>query len=173
MKTMTNCGNLPHVLLDLNVLMDLMTNLTNLFWEFGPPGCADRTTVLVILHNTSFRDTMLPAATWHMQPDDDTTGNDLKKWVRWKIWEKHWVWIDLTHMWLDLVSFESPAHYPHEYTFVRKINFNEQILEVLHQYYDTPVVQERRTNTTGSSSSSSSGAARQQKRRRRLVEQPN
>ena len=56
-------------------------------WEFGPPGIADSTTVLVILHNTSFRDTMLPAATWHMQPDDDTTGNDLKKWVRWKIWE--------------------------------------------------------------------------------------
>ena len=60
-------------------------------WGFTPAGCADRTTVLVILHNTSFRDTMVPAATWHMQPDDDTTGNDLKKWVQWKIWQQQWV----------------------------------------------------------------------------------
>ena len=121
--------------------------------EYNEYNSDDRTSVLVMLHNASFRETMLPAATWHMQPDDATTGDDLKKWVQWKIWQQHWVWIELTHMWLDLVSFDSPAHYPHEYTFVRKINFNEQISEVLHQYYDTPVVQVRRSNATGSSSS--------------------
>ena len=130
--------------------------------EYNEYNSDDRTSILVILH-TSFRETMLPAATWHMQPDDATTGDDLKKWVQWKIWQQHWVWIELTHMWLELVSFESPAHYPHEYTFVRKINLNEQIREVLHQYYDTPVVQVRRSNATGGSSSSS--AAKQ----RRLV----
>ena len=130
--------------------------------EYNEYNSDDRTTVLVMLHYADFRETMLPATTWHMQPDDTTTGNELKKWVRWRIWEKHWVWIELTHMWIDLVSFESPAHYPHEYTFVRQIKFNEQISEVLHQYYDTPVVQVRRSNATGSSSSSSA-------KRRRLV----
>ena len=131
--------------------------------EYNEYNSDDRTSVLVMLHSASFRETMLPAATWHMQPDDATTEDDLKKWVQWKIWQQHWVWIELTHMWLDLVSFESPAHYPHEYTFVRKINFNEQISEVLHQYYDTPVVQVRRSNATGSSSSSSAA------KRRRVV----
>ena len=118
----------------------------------------DRTSVFVMLH-TSFRETMLPAATWHMQPFDDTVGDDLKKWVQWRIWETHWVWIDVSQMWLELVSFDSPADYPHEYKFVRKINYNEKIIEVLNQYHDTPVVQIRR------SSPSSSSAAK----RRRLV----
>ena len=123
--------------------------------EYNEYNSDDRTSILVILHNTSFRDTMLPAATWHMHPDDANNngkyGNTLG------------LWIELTQMWLELVSFDSPAHYPHEYKFVRKINLNEQIREVLHQYYDTPVVQVRRTNATGSSSSSSAA------KRRRLV----
>ena len=117
-------------------------------WEFTP---ADRTTVLVMLNNASFRETMLPAATWHMQPDDDTTGNDLKKWVRWKIWKKYWVWIDLTHMWLDLVSFQSKAHYPHDYTFVRQVKHSQQIMEVLHDYSCTPVIQVRRCSSSSRS----------------------
>ena len=131
--------------------------------EYNEYNSDDCTSVLVMLHNASFRETMLPATTWHMQPDDDTIGNELKKWVQWRIWQQHWVWIELTQMWLDLVSFESPAHYPHEYTFVRQIKFNEQIIEVLHQYYDTPVIQVRRC------SSSSRGA----NKRLRFTEPPN
>ena len=119
----------------------------------------DRTTVLVMLHPTDFRETMLPAQTWHMQPDDTTTGNELKKWVRWRIWETHEVWIDLTNMWLDLVSFQSSAHYPNEYTFVRQIRHSQQIMEILHNCSATPVIQARRC----------SSRSRGDNKRRRLV----
>ena len=132
-------------------------------WEFAPPGIADSTTVLVILHHADFRETMLPATTWHMQPDDTTTGNELKKWVRWRIWETHKVWIDLTHMWLDLVSFQSKAHYPHDYTFVRQVKHSQQIMEVLHDYSCTPVIQVRRC----------SSSSRSANKRQRLTEPPN
>ena len=98
-----------------------------------------------------------------LQGIDNYLDDDLEKWVQWEIWQEHWVWIGLTHMWLELVSFDSPADYPHEYKFVRKINFNEQISEVRCEYYDPPVVQVRRSNATGSSSSSSAA------KRRRLV----
>ena len=110
----------------------------------------DRTSILVILHHASFRETLLPPVTWHMDSDDATTGDDLKKWVQWKIWRKLSVWIELTQMWLDLVSPpDSPGL---DYKFVRKINYTEEIREVLHQTDDTPVVQVRRSNATGSSS---------------------
>ena len=131
--------------------------------EYNEYNSDDRTSILVMLHNASFRETMLPAATWHMQPDDDTTGNDLKKWVRWKIWETYWVWIDLTHMWLDLVSFQSKAHYPHDYTFVRQIKHSQQIMEVLHDYSCTPVIQVRRC----------SSSSRSANKRQRFTEPPN
>ena len=123
----------------------------------------DRTTVLVMLHPTDFRETMLPAQTWHMQPDDTTTGNELKKWVRWRIWETYEVWIDLTNMWLDLVSFQASAQYPNEYTFVRQIRHSQQIMEILHNYSATPVIQARRC------SSSSRGS----NKRPRFSEEPN
>ena len=129
----------------------------------GRLGIADSTTVLVILHHADFRETMLPATTWHMQPDDTTTGNELKRWVRWRIWETHWVWIDLTHMWLDLVSFQSKAHYPHDYKFVRQIKHSQQIMEVLHDYSCMPVIQVRRC----------SSSSRSANKRQRLTEPPN
>ena len=119
--------------------------------EYNEYNSDDRTSVLVMLHNSSLRETMLPATTCHMQPDDDTTGDDLKKWVQWRIWEKHWVWIDLTHMWLDLVSFQSKAHYPHYYKFVRQIKLSQQIMEVLHDYSCMPVIQVRRCSSSSRS----------------------
>ena len=131
--------------------------------EYNEYNSDDRTTVLVMLHYAEFRETMLPATTWHMQPDDTPTGNELKKWVRWRIWETHEVWIDLTHMWLALVSFQSSAHYPNEYTFVRQIKHSQQIMELLHDYSATPVIQ------VGRCSSSSRGP----NKRRRFSEHPN
>ena len=76
----------------------------------GRLGIADSTTVLVILHHADFRETMLPATTWHMQPDDTTTGNELKRWVRWRIWEKT-LGVDRPHTYvarLGLVPVKSP-----------------------------------------------------------------
>ena len=63
----------------------------------------DRTTVLVRFHE-SFEDTMLSSVPWQLEANDKSTGNDLKKWIQWQIWETYWVWIDLKHMWLNVVS---------------------------------------------------------------------
>ena len=123
----------------------------------------DRTTVLVMLHPADFRETMLPATTWHMQPDDTTTGNQLKMWVQWEIWETHRKWIDLTNMWLELVSFQSSAHYPNQYTRVKQVKHTQQIMELLNNYSAMPVIQARRC------SSSSRGS----NKRQRFSEEPN
>ena len=131
--------------------------------EYNEYNSDDRTTVLVTLHHADFRETMLPAQTWSMHPDDTTTGNQLKKWVQWEIWETHEKWIDLTHMWLDLVSFRSSAHYPNAYTYVRQVRHTQQIMELLHDYSATPVIQARRC----------SSRSRGSNKRQRFSEEPN
>ena len=100
----------------------------------------DRTSVLVTLHHASFRETMLPPVTWHMHPDDASTCDDLKRWVQWEIWQKHYVWIELTQMWSNLVSRNSTGGFD----IVRKIPYNEQLLELLKQT-DQPVIEVHRS----------------------------
>ena len=82
---------------------------------------------------------MLPSVAWHLDADDDRTGNDLKKWIQWEIWETYWVWIDLKHMWLNVVS----QNYDGEIIVMRQLHYNEQVLEVLRQMDQTQIVAHR------------------------------
>ena len=76
----------------------------------------DRTSVLLRFHE-SFEDTMLSSVSWQLEAYDKRTGNDLKKWIQWKIWLTYWVWIELKHMWLNVVTQD----YDGELTFVRQL----------------------------------------------------
>ena len=102
----------------------------------------DRTSVLVTFHH-SFEDTMLSSVSWQLDAYDNRTGNDLKKWIQWKIWLKYWVWIELKHMWLNVVTQD----YDGEHTFVRQLVYNEQVREVLRQV-DQPQIEARRNPIT-------------------------
>ena len=57
----------------------------------------DRTSVLLRFHE-SFEDTMLSPIKWQIGAYDEHTGNDLKKWIQWKIWITYWVWIELKYI---------------------------------------------------------------------------
>ncbi len=102
----------------------------------------DRTSVLVPLHH-SFRDVMLPSVAWHLDPDDDRTGNDLKRWLQWEIWLKYGVWIEVKDMRLDVVSQNSDGVLTH----LRHLKREEQVLEVLRQV-DKPQIEARRNPIT-------------------------
>ena len=102
----------------------------------------DRTSVLLRFHE-SFEDTTLSPIKWQICAYDQHTGDDLNKWIRWKIWLKYWVWIELKYMRLDVVS----QNYDGELTHHRQLVYNEQVLEVLRQL-DQPQIEARRNPIT-------------------------
>ena len=102
----------------------------------------DRTSVLLRFHE-SFEDTMLSPIKWQIGAYDEHTGNDLKKWIQWKIWLKYWVWIELKYMWLNVVSQNDDGKLIHH----RHLKRTEQVLEVLRQV-DRPQIEARRNQIT-------------------------
>ena len=98
----------------------------------------DRTTVLVRSHE-SFEDTMLSSVPRQLEAYDKHTGNDLNKWIQWKIWLTYRVWSELKYMRLDVVS----ENYDGELIHHRQLAHNEQVLEVLRQV-DQPQIEASR-----------------------------
>ena len=102
----------------------------------------DRTSVLLRFRE-SFEDTMLSPIKWQIGAYDEHTGNDLKKWIQWKIWLKYWVWIELEDMWLNVLELNGDGDLIHH----RQLRRSEQVLEVLRQV-DSPQIEACRNRMT-------------------------
>ena len=102
----------------------------------------DRTSVLLRFHE-SFEDTTLPPIQWQIGAYDQHTGDDLRKWIRWKIWLKFWVWIDLSNMWLNVVSQNDDGELIH-HRQLKSRQFstpgysNQEIRRGIHRIRPTP-----------------------------------
>ena len=102
----------------------------------------DRTSVLLRFHQSLELPKREPIR-WQVEPDETYTGDDLKRWIQWHIWQHYWVWIELRYMWLNVFELNGDG----DLIFHRQLRRSEQVLEVLRQV-DSPQIEACRNAMT-------------------------